>query len=38
MFWTLEPSFQMSIYPQTCQHVTVDRDSSMLSMENITWG
>lgn len=38
LFWTLEPSFQMSIYPQTCQHVTVDRDSSMLSMENSTWG
>lgn len=28
----------MSIYPQICQHVTVDCDSSMLSMENITWG
>lgn len=26
------------IYPQICQHVTVDCDSSMLSMENITWG
>lgn len=25
------------IYPQICQHVTVDCDSSMLSMENITW-
>lgn len=30
--------FQTSLPPQTCQHVTVDCDSIMLSMENITWG
>lgn len=34
----LERPLYMSIYPQICAHVTVDCDSSMLSMENITWG